>query len=94
MIQSRAGRIAGVSQSYFYLRDAFLRWLPLGNAGRVYTIIEADGRDRGRNRGPFWNHARYRRPIVFSTLAYPIPFCPVLTDPMALPFHPAFIERV
>lgn len=40
-----------------------------------------------RNRGPFWNHARYRRPIVFSTLhAYPIPFCPVLTDPMALPF--------
>lgn len=39
--------------------------------------------ERARNRGPFWNHARYRRPIVFSTLAYPIPFCPVLTDPTA-----------
>lgn len=36
-----------------------------------------------RNRGLLWNHTRYRRPIVFSTHAYPIPFCPILTDPVA-----------
>lgn len=79
-MQSRIRWTAGVGQSYFYLY--FYLYVPLHWWVMQVAYILSLRRTvaRRRNRGPFWNHARYRRPIVFSTLAYPIPFCPFLTD--------------
>lgn len=47
-------------------------------AAYICTIREAGWRVGGEIEGPFRNHTRYRRPIVFPVFAHPIPSCPIL----------------